>query len=112
MTGQNERLQSDPVVTAIERVLKTERDGVAMLRRSKDEARHLLMQARTQAAAVARRADRCISKLHTAYLQKIEGDIQALTASRTSSAGAEKAYDTKALAQAARRVAAKLTSAP
>jgi vacuolar-type H+-ATPase subunit H len=113
MAGQHEQQHSDPVVAAIERVLKTERDGVEMLRRSEDEARRLLTQARTQAAAVARRADRCISRLHTAYLQKIERDIQTLAASHAApGAGTDKAYDTKALTQAARRAAAKLTGAP
>jgi vacuolar-type H+-ATPase subunit H len=113
MAGQHEQQHSDPVVAAIERVLKTERDGVEMLRRSEDEARRLLTQARTQAAAVARRADRCSSRLHTAYLQKIERDIQTLAASHAApGAGTDKAYDTKALTQAARRAAAKLTGAP
>lgn len=113
MAEQHEQQHSDPVVAAIEHVLKTERDGVETLRRSEDEARRLLTQARTQAAAVARRADRCISRLHTAYLQKIERDIQTLTASHAASgARTDKAYDIKALTQAARRVAAKLTGVP
>jgi phage shock protein A len=66
MAGQHEQQHSDPVVAAIERVLKTERDGVKTLRRSEEEAQRLLTQARAQAVAVARRADRCIARLHTA----------------------------------------------
>jgi mevalonate kinase len=113
MAGQHKQPKSDPVVAAIERVLKTEREGVEMLRRSEDEARRLLTQTRAQAGAVARRADRCISKLHTAYLQKVERDIQKLATSNTSSgAGADQISNAKALAAAARRVAAKLTGGP
>jgi hypothetical protein len=110
MAGQHEQQHNDPVVAAIERVLKTEREGVETLRRSEEDAQRLLTQARVQAAAVARRADRCIARLHTAYLQKVEHDIQKLTASHASSgAAADTSYDAAALAAAARRVAAKLT---
>jgi len=109
MPGQPEQ-QSDPVVAAIERVLKTEREGVEMLRRSTGEAQRLLTDTRTQAAALARRADRCIAKLHTGYLQKIEREIRDLTASAEAAGdGAGESYDTATLAEAARRVAAKLT---
>ena len=110
MAGQHEQHHSDPVVAAIERVLKTEREGVATLRRSEEDAQRLLTQARAQAVAVARRADRCIARLHAAYLQKVERDIQKLTALHASSGSAAgTSYDTTALAAAARRVAAKLT---
>jgi hypothetical protein len=109
MAGQAEQ-QSDPVVAAIERVLRTEREGVELLRESAEDAQRLLMQTRAQAAALARRADRCIAKLHTAYLQKIERQIRQLTASESADGDdAGRSYDTAALAEAARRVAAKLT---
>ena len=49
-----------------------------MLRKSTADAERLLSETRAQAAALARRAEHCISKLHTAYLQKIEGDIGPL----------------------------------
>jgi hypothetical protein len=110
MAGQHEQHHSDPVVAAIERVLKTEREGVETLRRSEEDAHRRLTRARAQVAAVARRADRCIARLHTAYLQKIERDIQTLAASHAlSGAAADTSYDAAALAAAARRVAAKLT---
>ena len=51
--GKQTQQHSDPVVAAIERVLKTERDGVEALRRSEEHARDLLAQARAQAAAIA-----------------------------------------------------------
>ena len=78
MAGQAEQQHSDPVVAAIERVLKTERDGVEALRRSEEQARNLLAQAHAQAAALARRAETCIAKLHAAYLGKIQQEIGML----------------------------------
>jgi molecular chaperone GrpE (heat shock protein) len=91
-------------------VLKTEHEGVEALRRSEEDARHRLTQARAEAAAVARRADQRISKLHTAYLQKIERDILKLAAAHDADGtGVDEAYDAASLAEAARRVAAKLT---
>jgi hypothetical protein len=100
----------DPVVAAIERVLKIEREGVEMLRRSTNDAQRLLSETRARAAALARRTDNCISKLQTAYLHKIERDICALEqAHEAASTKAEAPYDAAALAAAARRLAAKLT---
>jgi hypothetical protein len=108
MTRQKEQQHSDPVVAAIERVLKTEREGVETLRKSSEEARQRQTQARAQAAVLAKRADRCIAKLHTAYLQKIEREIAQLAAAHAPDAEGG-AYDKTTLAEAARRVAAKLT---
>ena len=100
----------DPVVVAIERVLKVEREGAEMLRRSADDAQRLLSETRARGAVLARRADVCISKLHTAYLQKIEREISALKdAHAASGATAEASYDAAALAAATQRLAAKLT---
>jgi vacuolar-type H+-ATPase subunit H len=110
MPRQQEQQHCDPVVAAIERVLKTERDGVETLRQSHETAGQLLAQARAQATAIARRADGCIAKLHTAYLQKLEREIGTLAASRAlPAAGDDKVTDAAALVAAARRVAAKLT---
>ena len=109
MAGQQDEQQSDPVVAAIEHVLKVERDGVQQLQRGQEHAQHLLAQARAQAAAIARRADACISQLHNSYLQKVQRNIERLTQSNLSSEHARNPYDRVTLAQAARRVAAKLT---
>jgi len=110
MAGQTGDATRDPVVASIERVLKAERDGLEALRKSRDDAEHLLSEARAQAAALARRADRCIARLHTAYLQKVEREIQALARERDArGAGAGRTYDAAALAAAAHRLAAKLT---
>jgi hypothetical protein len=112
MAGAREQ-QSDPVVAAIERVLKTERDGVEVLRRSEEQARDLLAQARAQAAAIGRRADACIAKLHTAYFRKMQQEIETLVGSHAASVDTDdRGYDPAALAEAARRVAAKLTGGP
>jgi hypothetical protein len=111
MAGQTDE-HSDPVVAAIERVLKTEREGVETLRKGAADAERLLSETRAKAAALARRADRCISKLHTAYLQKIERDIDALAQAQAADGpDADKPHDASALSAAARRVAAKLTGA-
>lgn len=105
--GQQER---DPVVAAMERVLKVERDGVEALRRTETDAQRRVSAAREQAAAILRRADTCISKLHMAYLQSIQQKIQALAESEAlRSGGADDFSDRAALVAAARRVAAKLT---
>lgn len=113
MAGPREQQHGDAVVAAIERVLKTERDGVEALRRSEQQARDLLAQARAQAAGIAARADGCIAKLHSAYLKKVQHDIETLTGSGAASAvGGDGGYDRAAFAEAARRVAAKLTGGP
>jgi len=109
--GQRDEQHSDAVVAAIEHVLKVERDGVETLRKSAADAERLLTETRAQAAALARRADRCISKLHTAYLQKIDRGIRALAQVQAANGvDTDKSYDAAALSTASRGAAAKLTS--
>jgi vacuolar-type H+-ATPase subunit H len=103
--------RSDPVVGAIERVLGAERDGEATLRDVRQQAEALLAAARAEAAVIARRADARISKLHAAYLHKIQQEIEKLTGSHTvASEVANNTYDLGVLSNAACRLAAKLTS--
>ncbi len=109
MARQREQQQSDPVVAAIERVLKTERDGAVELQKSQEQARQLLSQARAQAAVIARRADASISRLYSSYLQKVQRDIEQLTQSSLASNAHNHTHDRAMLVRAARRVAAKLT---
>lgn len=109
MPRQSDPPHRDDTVAAIERVLKTERDGVAALRASEDRAQRQRADARAQAASIAARADRCISRLHSAYLQKIEREVHALAATRPTSADGAPAYDRDALNAAAQRIAARLT---
>jgi len=110
MGGQQGQQQSDPVVAAIERVLRVERDGTQQLQDGQQHARTLLSEARADAAAIATRADARISKLHSAYLLKVQRDIERLEQPNLSSGEhAGGAYDCLRLARAARRVAAKLT---
>ncbi len=111
MAGQQDHEQGDPATAAIEHVLKVERDGVQQLRRGQEHAQHLLAQARAQAAAIARRADAYISRLHNSYLQKVQRNIERLAQSNLSSERADHAYDTVTIVQTAHRVAAKLTGA-
>ena len=109
MPRQPESPPSDETVAAIERVLKAERDGVEALRRSEVQAQQLLAAARAEAAAIARRADRCIAKLHTAYLQKIERAVADLNAARPAAGDCAPAATREALQAAATRIAARLT---
>jgi vacuolar-type H+-ATPase subunit H len=110
MASQPEMQHNDPVVAAIERVLKTERDGVEALKRSREEAGRLLTQARAEAAALTRRADLCISRLHANYLQKIEREIEQRAATDAGNGSASgDGFEKTVLAAAARRAAAKLT---
>ncbi len=110
MAQQSDRQHSDPVVAAIERVLKVERDGVAALRQSESEAQLLLAETRAQATAIGKRVSACISRLHAAYLRKLEHDIEVVASSSLSDRAApEHAYDHATLVTAARRVAARLT---
>jgi vacuolar-type H+-ATPase subunit H len=111
MPRQPNSPQSDDTVAAIERVLKAEREGVTALRRSEEQAQHLLAEARAEAANVARRADRCISRLHTDYLQKIDRDVEALNAARPALSDGDAAVTPDALQAAAKRIAARLTGA-
>jgi hypothetical protein len=107
---QRDTDRDDPVVAAIERVLKIEREGAEMLRRSADDAQRLLTETRACGAALARRADACISKMHTAYQQKIEHDISTLKQAHAARGPQpEVSYDAAELAAAAQRLAAKLT---
>lgn len=110
--GHPERQQSDPVVAAIERVLKVERDGVAELERSAGEARQLLDEARTRGSNIARRTDARISKIHAAYLQKVQQKQKQQQQLAEADPGGDKSgsdREPEALAEAVRRVAIKLT---
>jgi len=111
MPRQPDSPQSDDTVAAIERVLKAEREGVAALRRSEEQAQHLLAEARAEAASIARRADHCISRLHTAYLQKIEREVKGLNAARPATSDGDATHTRDALQAAAERIAARLTVA-
>ena len=110
---QRDARRDDPAVVAIERVLKIEREGAELLRRSADEAQRLLTDTRARAAALARRVDARISKLHTAYHEKIQHDIDALKQVHAArEPQAEAPYNATELAAAAQRLAAKLTGGP
>ena len=115
MARQVDEHHIDPVVTAIERVLKSERDGVETLRQRAEQARQILTDARSQAGAIAHRAENCATKLHTGYLETIRAEIQRLTeasAARDDNADSTAGHDDEALIQAVRRVAATLTGGP
>jgi len=100
---------ADPAVLAIERVLAAERDGEARLAECRREAKSSVAAARERAAAIMRRADARISMLHTAYLLKISGRVANLDVPGAPAGLA--ATDDRGLAEAARRLAAKLTGA-
>lgn len=113
MAWHRSEQQSDPTVAAMERVLKAERAAEAKLRDCRQQAAAIVAAARERAGGIARRADARISKLHMAYMQKIGRDI-ALLASQSAvpGDGARDSVEAAVLAQAARRLAAKLTGCP
>jgi len=94
----------------MEHVLNVERQGLRQLRDAEQEAQRLLAQARAEAAAIASRTDARITRLHGGFLQKVQREIERLKqSSQAPDARAAGAHDEATLAQAARRVAAKLT---
>lgn len=102
---------ADPVVAAIEKVLAAERAAEATLADCRLEAQATIAAARERAEVIGRRTDARISRVHTAYLQKVEGRTATL---RRPSLPADDAADERErhslYAEAARRLAAKLTS--
>lgn len=101
--------QEDPVVLAIERVLRAESDGEARLRKCRAQAQALIAAAREQAAAITKRTDARLSKLHAAHSIKVSAEIANLPPARAT---ARETIDDAALARIIRRLAAKLTGAP
>jgi hypothetical protein len=110
MAEQRSDEPGDPVILAIERVLGAEQAAKANLQESRQQAEGLIAAARAHAAAIARRAEARIARLHTAYLQKIDADIAKLQAPEPSAGEtADILHRESALLQAANRLAAMLT---
>lgn len=109
MEGQQLK-QGDPVVNAIEQVLAAERAAEASLRDCREAADARASAGRERAAAIGRRADARISKLHTAYLGKIAAETAKLSGSPAANGSATTGsrIDEARLARAAQRLAAKL----
>jgi hypothetical protein len=102
--------EHDPIVVAIERVLEAERAAERHLQECRQQANALVTAARERAAAIIRRADARIAKMHTAYLSKVSAEIAVLS-HPSASGGEDRAFDDAELAAAAQRLAAKLTGA-
>jgi vacuolar-type H+-ATPase subunit H len=100
--------QSDTTTSAIEHILKLERDSREQLRLSQERARQILSQAQDQAAAIEKRAGVRITQLHNLYLQKVQREVDLLAESSSGESPGGR-YDHIALTEAARRLAAKLT---
>jgi hypothetical protein len=103
---QRPEVRRDPVVLAIERVLEAERAAEARLQHCRKQAEARVAAAREQAAAVTRRADTRISRLHAAYLTKIADDIAKLPIPQATAC---ESIDDADLEKATNRLAAKLT---
>ena len=100
----------EPVVVAMERVLEAERRLETMLQSCRQQANAVVAAARERAAAISRRTDARITKLHTAYLAKVRSDIASLAnPAQAESQILEGFADDAELSGAARRLAAKLT---
>jgi vacuolar-type H+-ATPase subunit H len=100
----------DPVVAAIERVLEAERTAEVTLRNCQQQAEGLVAAARERAAAITRRADTRISRLHTAYFNKVSAEVAKLADAPIGEAVGGTIDDAKLIA-AVQRLAAKLTRA-
>jgi hypothetical protein len=108
----SERLR-DPVVLAMERVLAAEQAAEARLQDSRQQADARVAAARARGAAIGRRAEARIARLHTAYLQKIDGEIARLKNQQASASETSAPPNVESgLLQAAERLAAKLTGGP
>lgn len=102
--------QSDPVVSAIQRVLEAERIAETQLQQRREQAQAMVAAARDTAAAITRRANARAVTLHTTYLQKIARDIAGLAHPTSSTSDiAESRSAMAAWSEAAARLAAKLT---
>jgi vacuolar-type H+-ATPase subunit H len=110
MPRHRSETQSDPVVSAIERVLEAERIGETQVEHCRQQAQAMVAAARETAAAIARRTNARTAKLHGSYLQKIARDIARLGhPAESESEIAENPSDIAAWSEAAERLAAKLT---
>lgn len=97
----------DPVVVAMDRVLEAERRLETMLQSCRQQGNAVVAAARERAAAISRRTDARITKLHTA---KVRLDIASLTnPAEAKSQILERLIDDAELSGAAQRLAAKLT---
>lgn len=101
----------DPTVLAMERVLEAERSADASLRACREQAETLISEARERAAIISRRTDIRISKLHGAYLNKINTEASKLLAPESTSDAESAGLDNITLVKAAQRLATVLTSA-
>jgi vacuolar-type H+-ATPase subunit H len=100
----------EPVVVAMERVLQAERRLETMLQSCRQQANAVVAAARERAAAIGRRTDARIGRLHTAYFAKVRSDIASLANPvEAESEVLEGFVDDAELSCAARRLAAKLT---
>jgi hypothetical protein len=102
---------ADPVVASIEKVLAAERDADRMLADCRRQADATIAAARERAAGIGRRTDARISRIHPAYLKKIEAGLVQL--SQAVDAGADFASEDEnmsLIANAVRRLAGKMTS--
>jgi vacuolar-type H+-ATPase subunit H len=112
MSGsQVERAQPirDPAVLAMEHVLEAERAAEIRLEACQRQADAAVAAARERAAAIARRADTRLSRVHGRYLERIDVEASKLKSARAADAAADTGIDEAALAAVTRRLAAKLT---
>jgi hypothetical protein len=112
MSGsQAERTQQtrDPTVLAMEAVLEAERAGEIRVEACRRQADAAVAAAREQAAAIARRADMRLSRVHARYLGRLDAQAATLTSASAANDVADTRLDDAALVAVARRLAAKLT---
>jgi hypothetical protein len=110
MSQDQEPHPPDPVVAAMQSVLAAERASEQTLADARRQGESMVAAAREESAAIGRRTDARMAKNHTAYMQAVQDRVSEVLA---SSDAAEKSTDTgdqTRFAEAAQRLAAKLTS--
>jgi hypothetical protein len=110
MASEGSELPVDSVVASIERVLEAERAAEEKLAECRRQAHTAVASARESADAIRRRTDARISKLHVAYMQRIQAQVVDLLHPENAAADNPGERRRDSLSAAAERLAVRLTS--
>lgn len=110
MLQEQSKHAPDPVVAAMEKVLEAEREAERKLAECREKADAIIAAARERGAEIAHRANARLSKIHAAYMEKIESEIGRLRRTAVAADAAAPRHDGSLLIGAVQRLAAKMTS--
>jgi hypothetical protein len=94
---------------AVEAVLRAEGAAEERIRRARHDAAAIVAAARAREEAIKRRADTRISRVHIAYMARIDEEIARLETQLTPASDAADAAEAAALARVIDRLAGELT---